>query len=174
MWDDGKIPLCIDVYKKLYEIELFDLPKRIDEVIGNETVVSEKIIALREGLNVPFTELISYWNYVKDNTQFATHQGIKGLEFERVAVIMDDESAGGFLFSYDKLLGARALSATDKRNADEGRDNAISRTMRLFYVTCTRAEESLAIIHYTRDTATVRQTVLEKGWFSNDEIEIIS
>ncbi|GBU27311.1 hypothetical protein R84B8_00841 [Treponema sp. R8-4-B8] len=169
LWDN-KDPQCLAVYKKLREIKLFDLPKRIDDVLSDSIEVDEKIIALREGLNVPFSELIKYWDYVNDCTQFSTHQGVKGLEFDRVAVIMDDEAAGGFLFSYEKLFGAKNLSDTDKRNINEGKDNTLTRTMRLFYVTCTRAKESLALIAYTSDVEKVKQTALSNKWFTNDEI----
>lgn len=170
LWSDETMPICLDVYKKLSEIALFELPKRIEEVIGDESEVSAQIQALREGLNVPFSELINYWDYINDNTQFSTHQGVKGLEYDRVAVIMDDESAGGFLFSYEKLFGAIELTRTDKEHLSNGEDNSMSRTMRLFYVICTRARESLALIAYTSNVNAVKQTAISKGWFEDSEI----
>jgi DNA helicase-2/ATP-dependent DNA helicase PcrA len=173
LWDNKSVPTCIEVYKTLREIALFELPKRIDEVLSDETEVNERIAALREGLNVPFSELINYWEYINGNTQFSTHQGIKGLEFDRVSVIMDDETAGGFLFSYEKLFGAKSLTDTDRRNQAEGKDSSITRTMRLFYVTCTRAKESLALIAYTNDMGAVKKTALSNNWFSEDEIVLI-
>ena len=56
---------------------------------------SKKISALREALSVPFDTLERYSDYVTDNTRFATHQGVKGLEFSRVMVVMDDAEAKG-------------------------------------------------------------------------------
>ena len=132
--------------------------------------MNERIVLLRKGLAVSFSQLIIYWDYINDNTQFSTHQGIKGLEFDRVSVIMDDESAGGFLFSYEKLFGAKALMDTDRKNKNEGKDNSITRTMRLFYVTCTRAKESLALIAYTSNVEATRQTAISQKWFSDEEI----
>jgi len=173
MWETDEDLKCIDVYKKLHAMKLFYLPKRIDDIIDESAETNDAIEALREGLKVPFTELIAYWNYISDKTQFATHQGIKGLEYDRVAVIMDDESAAGFLFSYEKLFGAKKISDTDKRNVNEGKDNAISRTMRLLYVTCTRARESLVLIAYTSDVDAVKKTAIDYGWFTPEEIEIV-
>lgn len=173
LWANGCIPNCIDIYRTLSGLELFELPKRIDEVLSTETEVSEKIIALQQGLGVPFTELGKYWDYINDQTQFSTHQGIKGLEFDRVAVVMDDENAGGFLFSYEKLFGAKSMSDTDKKNKAENKDNTITRTMRLFYVACTRAKESLALIAYTSDVKAVVKTAQENNWFNEDEIIIV-
>lgn len=173
LWNGSSNPKCIDVYKKLEETNLFELPKNIVEVLGTETEVSERIFALRTGLDVPFSELQSYWAYITGNTQFSTHQGIKGEEFDRVAVIMDDENAGGFLFSYEKLFGAKDLTDTDRKNEKEGKDNSMSRTMRLFYVTCTRAKESLALIAYTSNLAAVKKTVVDNNWFVEDEIIVL-
>jgi DNA helicase-2/ATP-dependent DNA helicase PcrA len=174
LWDNGNVPTCLEIYKLLSKTKLFELPKRIEEILSSETEVDERILTLREGLNTSFTEVERYWDYINENTQFSTHQGIKGLEFERVAVIMDDESAGGFLFSYDKLFGAKALTKTDIENEREGKDTAILRTTRLFYVTCTRARESLALIAYTASPADVRKTVLANGWFTEDEVITIT
>src|SRR5690606_38169749 len=108
--------------------------------------------------------------YMSDRAKFGTHQGVKGLEFPRVMVILDDEEARGFLFSYEKLFGAKELTATDIKNAQEGKDTTLERTKRLFYVTCSRAEKSLAIVAYTANPDAVRGQVLSQGWFSEDEI----
>jgi DNA helicase-2/ATP-dependent DNA helicase PcrA len=59
-------------------------------------------------------------------------------------VIMDDEEAGGNWFSYDKLFGDEEVSPTDKNNVEDGNETIIDRTLRLLYVTCSRAKESLA------------------------------
>lgn len=104
---------------------------------------------------------------------FGTHQGVKGLEFSRVLVIMDDAAAGGFLFSYDKLFGATPKSKTDLENAASGKETTIDRTRRLFYVTCSRSEESLAILAYSSDPKKVARNAIAEGWFKDDEIEEI-
>ena len=127
----------------------------------------------RKAFDASFDEIVSYWEYINDNTQFATHQGIKGLEYKRVAVIMDDDESGGFLFSYEKLFGAKNLSDTDRSNISEGKDNTISRTTRLFYVTCTRAEESLALLAYTKNAIATRDTAIQNKWFAQEEVEIL-
>ena len=89
-------------------------------------------------------------------------------------VIIDDEEAKGFLFSYEKLFGAKEKSETDIKNELEGKDSSMSRTARLFYVACTRAEKSLAIIAYTENIDKVRNTLTDNNWFYNNEIEVIN
>lgn len=86
---------------------------------------------------------------------------------------MDDAQARGFLFSYEKLFGAKAKSDTDLRNEREGKDTGITRTTRLFYVACTRAQNSLAVVAYTEDVDSVKNTALSNNWFSENEIIVL-
>ena len=121
-------------------------------------------------MNTPFEQIAAYNRYVTGASPFDTHQGIKGREFPRVMVVVDDEEARGFLFSYEKLFGVKEKTTTDIRNEEQKLDTTIDRTRRLFYVTCSRAEESLAIVNYTGDPIKVRSRVLAAGWFAENEI----
>ena len=135
LWNDGKVPTCLEVLKSIRDTGLFKVGNRVDEVLADYSQdENEKITALRTALSAPFYELERYALYVSDNTRFATHQGVKGLEFPRVMVILDDAQARGFLFSYEKLFGVKAQSDTDEKNAHDGKDTSITRTARLFYV----------------------------------------
>ena len=92
----------------------------------------------------------------------------------QVQIVIDDEEARGFLFSCEKLFGAKGKSDTDAKNEAEGKETAIDRTRRLFCVTCSRAEQSLAVAAYSANPAAVRETVMRQGWFSEDEIEMLA
>lgn len=174
LWNDGKVPTCLEVLKSIRDTGLFKVGNRVDEVLADYSQdENEKITALRTALSAPFYELERYALYVSDNTRFATHQGVKGLEFPRVMVILDDAQARGFLFSYEKLFGVKAQSNTDEKNAHDGKDTSITRTARLFYVACTRAKKSLAIVAYTENEEMVRDTALANGWFLENEIYIV-
>ena len=174
LWNDGKVPTCLEVLKSIRDTGLFKVGNRVDEVLAEYSQdENEKITALRTSLSAPFYELERYALYVSDNTRFATHQGVKGLEFPRVMVILDDAQARGFLFSYEKLFGVKAQSDTDEKNAHDGKDTSITRTARLFYVACTRAKKSLAIVAYTENEEMVRDTALVNGWFLENEIYIV-
>lgn len=121
-------------------------------------------------LSVKMSEFESYYQYISGSAPFDTHQGVKGLEFPRVLGILDDSESKGFLFKYERLFGAEPLTKTDLENAKVGKDNAISRALRLLYVVCSRAEDSLALILYTSDPKASRSTALESNWFTEDEI----
>ena len=128
------------------------------------------IDAWDNALSVPFSQLESYVQYISDKSPFGTHQGIKGLQFPRVMVVLDDNEARGFMFSYDKLLGAKAPTSTDQKNVQEGRETSIDRTRRLFYVTCSRAQSSLAVVVYTNEKDQIRDHLQTLNWFDDGEI----
>ncbi|MBF4228033.1 ATP-dependent helicase, partial [Vibrio anguillarum] len=108
--------------------------------------------------------------YIDENSIFRTHQGVKGNEFERVMVVMDDDEAGGFLFSYEQYFGAKELSQASQKKRDAGEETGLDRTRRLFYVTSTRAKNSLAHVIYTSDVPKVRKNLIERKFALESEI----
>ena len=181
MWSKEANPILLDIVKKVHELEIFSVPdvllpimQRDDEYFNApndvEGETNPDLDAWDMALRSPFGQLVAYDEYISDKSRFGTHQGIKGLEFPRVMVILDDDDAGGFLFSYEKLLGAKELSDTDIKNEREGKDSTVERTRRLFYVTCSRAEESLAVVAYTQNPNMVVNHAKSQGWFYEYEI----
>lgn len=119
----------------------------------------------------PWNELEKYRAYLTGNSELSTHQVVKGSEFTNVMVVMDDSQAGGFLISYDKLFGGQELSDTDQANVKAGKETTIDRTLRLLYVTCSRARESLALVLWSDQPAVALKKIREKGdWFDSEEI----
>ena len=167
-----------EVVKTIWDAQLLKVPDvvfrasklSVDE-IDEET--DEELSAWTKVMDLPIGMIKRYDDYVNQRTRFDTHQGVKGLEFDRVMVIIDDSEAKGFLFSYDKLFGIKDLTDTDKRNLAEGKETSIERTQRLFYVTCTRAKNSLAVVMYTDNPEGVKAESIRKGWFHDDEIDIM-
>ncbi len=123
---------------------------------SQDDAIPQATKAIGEFLGVPFSQVENYVAYISGNTKFDTHQGVKGLEFERVMVIMDDVEARGFSFKYESLFG--------------GSGGSIDATRRLFYVTCSRAERSLALLAYTKEPERIKQHVVNQGWFQDHEI----
>ena len=138
-----------------------------------EDTVEEELRAWVEVMALPINMVRSYDDYVNHRSQFDTHQGVKGLEFDRVMVIIDDSEIKGFLFSYDKLFGVKDLSNVDLKNKENGKETSIERTQRLFYVTCTRAKNSLAVVMYTNNPERVKTETIRKGWFEENEIIVM-
>lgn len=182
LWTNGE-PTCAEIAANIAGTNLFAIPDSLKAALATKLTaqaeisdddeadpVSDQIAALVSFLDCSFSEISPYAAYVAHEAPFDTHQGVKGLEFERVMVLMDDGEARGFMFGYDKLLGAKTYTAADIKNAQEGKDTSIDRTRRLFYVTCSRARSSLALVVYSGDPAAVRAHVIANEWFAPDEV----
>lgn len=180
MWNDNPNTSLLKLIKKTIELNLFYVPSNFSIIanrsetefeVENSVGDDDKLMdAWDEALKVPLSELEGYANYISGRSPFGTHQGVKGLEYPRVMVVLDDEEAQGFLFSYEKIFGAKKLTETDEKNIKDGKETSIDRTNRLFYVTCSRAEKSLAIVAYSKNIAAVKKFMISKGWFSEEEV----
>ncbi|TDV39983.1 hypothetical protein EDF87_121135, partial [Pseudomonas helmanticensis] len=175
-------PTLSEVATLLLQTQLLDVPENLvgtmvlgapGEAPDPEDTNAMTIYAYQQFLERPFSELAAFASYADGLSAYGTHQGVKGLEFPRVMVVINDEEAGGFLFSYDKLLGVKEPTKTDRDNERDGKDNALARTRRLLYVTCSRAEKSLAIVVYTPQPALAKQNVVAAGWLKESEVEIL-
>lgn len=184
LWGETE-PSCGDVLRAVAEYRLMEIPESLKSayaVLNSSTEstdddevadpLSERVSAILSFLEAPFSEIDIYRKYITGLASFDTHQGVKGLEFQRVMVILDDAKARGFLFGYGKLLGDKEFSATDRKNINERKDSSIDRTRRLLYVTCSRTEHSLAIVIYAENLEDVREHVIQQGWFVENEVKI--
>ncbi|GGX85527.1 UvrD-helicase domain-containing protein [Vogesella alkaliphila] len=174
LWKDGADPTLLQVLRCIGQSNLLAIPDRL-RMYGSSDQCLEKImssdeesesdrqteqaVAIENFLKAPFSQIEPFANYIAGRAHFDTHQGVKGLEFDRVMVIMDDEEARGFLFKYEDLFGGKATG-----------DKTVEGTRRLFYVTCSRAKQSLALVAYTGSPDRVRRFVLQQEWFSEDEV----
>jgi DNA helicase-2/ATP-dependent DNA helicase PcrA len=174
--EPGRSATVRDIARHLGETQLFPLHERVRMALDKDAEVgpvleadkdepldvrSEIDAAVDAFLDAPFSEIEPYARYVAGRARFDTHQGVKGLEFKRVMLVMDDTEARGFQFKYEKLFGPA--------NAD---DAVAAATRRLFYVTCSRAERSLALVAYTPQPDRIRDYVINHGWFDTDEVII--
>ena len=110
LWSQDNDPTLADILEEIYKNTLFQVPDALipiaDRLIKKDVLDEEDeperdrvIDAWEEALKCPFSQFEKYVRYISDKSRFGTHQGIKGLEFPRVMVILDDEDARGFLFS---------------------------------------------------------------------------
>lgn len=160
-----------DVLREVTRTGLFQIPDTLRSAVIDPSLADEsdddepederdsRSAAINQFLDAPFAQIRPYIEYVTHKATFDTHQGVKGLEFPRVLVIMDDTEARGFQFKYDKLFG-------------KGEDATMAATRRLFYVTCSRAEHSLCLIAYTENPDSVKTHVIEREWFDSTEVEV--
>ncbi|TGV81827.1 ATP-dependent helicase, partial [Mesorhizobium sp. M2D.F.Ca.ET.145.01.1.1] len=109
LWNAGE-PSCGQVLESIAETNLFEIPDRLKAALAARMTPAdnaraederadpptEGLQALLEFLECPFSMIEPYAAYVAHEASYDTHQGVKGLEFDRVMVLMDDSEARGF------------------------------------------------------------------------------
>jgi DNA helicase-2/ATP-dependent DNA helicase PcrA len=132
--------------------------------------VTDQVIA--SFFKCPVFQVWGYERYLNEESPYSTQHSIKGAEFNRVMVVLDDEEGRrSTSYSYERLLGIKELSDTDVANAGNGRETSQDRTRRLFYVCCSRALTDLAVVLFTNDPISARKAVKETGIFKKDSIK---
>jgi len=135
-----------------------------------EDDTSSEINAMAAFLASPANQLRPYQAYVNEESPFSTQQGVKGAEFERVLVVLDDDEGTHFQFSYEKYFGLKPLSERDKKTQKEGGETGVERTRRLFYVCCTRARQDLVVVLFVADPAAAIAHIRVLGLFPEADI----
>lgn len=176
LWADDADPALLQVLRCVAKSGLLEIPDALQaSAFGaleqadagasaedeQEDPQTESTLAIEKFLEAPFSQVEPFTDYLSGKAHFDTHQGVKGLEFDRVMVIMDDAEARGFMFKYEDLFSGKGAG----NKTAEG-------TRRLFYVTCSRAKKSLALVAYTSAPDRVREFVLKEGWFNAEEIVV--
>lgn len=118
-------------------------------------------------------ELWGYRRYIEKLSPFATQQGIKGAEFDKVLVVVDDKERQLPGYSYGKYFGVTPLSETDENNIASGKDSVIDRTRRLFYVCCSRALSDLVVAVFTDDPENMQNAIVARGLFEPENIHLL-
>lgn len=170
------------VLSPVLSANLFEVDNRLSEAFADKSPAprapargedESKKDRMRRGwcalFATPWSQLKKYRAYLAGSSVLATHQVVKGSEFLHVMVVMDDELAGGNQISYDKIFGGAQLSKSDWDNLKKGKETTIDRTLRLLYVTCSRAQESLALVLWSSDPAAALNRIKESDWFSDGE-----
>lgn len=142
------------------------------EIDGDDA--GREIAAMDAFLRCPASQLWGYRDYVNEQSPFSTQQGIKGAEFQRVLVVLDDDEGTHTQFSYDKYFGIKELSPRDQQNIREGKETSVERTRRLFYVCCTRAVTDLAVVLFSTHVDIAERQVRAARIFPPDAIHTLA
>ena len=191
---DERDPSCAEVLAVVAEHRLFPIPDQLRPCLPDDSPMAQDMAdilaeldlttpeatppaetaitgAWTQALKAPFSQVARYLAYVEDRSPYGTHQGVKGLEFPRVMVIADDaHTRFKGLASYETLFDVKRLSPASQKKAEQGEETTIERTRRLLYVTCTRAEESLALVLYSEAPDAVRRFLITNKWMAEDEV----
>lgn len=76
-----------DILYIIKNSEIYSLPSDLKDAISAEKSIddiSEEAKAWREVIDLPISSIIKYFDYINNKTEYATHQGVKGMQFDRV------------------------------------------------------------------------------------------
>ncbi|CAN7594425.1 UvrD-helicase domain-containing protein [Variovorax paradoxus] len=174
LWESHGDPSLLNILQFTARCNLLELPDAlvvhgsgaIEAAAATSSAADEgedrqsgRDLAIQAFLKAPFSQVEPMAEYLAGEAHFDTHQGVKGLEFDRVMVVMDDTEARGFLFKYEDLFGGKAAG-----------DKTVEATKRLFYVTASRAKRSLALVAYSSAPERIKSFVINQGWFDGEEV----
>ncbi|WP_439603662.1 UvrD-helicase domain-containing protein [Shinella sp.] len=167
MLADGSQATVGAVMRHVHDTELLRLddrfgPHLVDGPVDDGSSGFANVQAL---LACSVNELWAYRRYFTEESPFATHHGVKGAQFERVLVVVDDEEAAFHQYSYGKYFGYVPLSENDQARIEAGEETVLDRTRRLFYVCCSRAMTDLAVVLFVPDVPAALAAIAEKGLF---------
>ncbi|MDR3622469.1 MAG: UvrD-helicase domain-containing protein [Paludisphaera borealis] len=189
MMEPGASETNADVLKHIHTSNAYSLDQRIlsylelseqaeaekDENANAEDdgeELTKSISAMDAFLACPASQFLGYYQYVNNESPFSTQQGVKGAQFDRVLVVIDDDAASHVQFSYDKYLGLKPLSDKEESNRSQGGETTVERTRRLFYVCCTRALKDLVVVLFTENVEAARRQISLLQLFPDDAIHL--
>lgn len=104
--------------------------------------------------SIKYSEFQKLYEYLEGKTPFSTQHKTKGAEFNNVLVVLDN--GGWNNYNFESVFVDNGKSETIK-----------SRSLKIFYVCCTRAKENLAVF-YHKPSANVIAKAQE--WFGEDNV----
>ncbi len=169
-----------DIALHLRDAGLFEFDERYSRVLGFVRGVGDVAqeaetdgAALTEGrssdgamlkfFGCAAQELQPYERYVSEGSPYATQHGVKGAQFDRVIVVMDEEESDYRTYNYERVFASADARAADRARAQQGDENTWSRTLRLLYVCCTRARRGLVLTFFVADPAAILENVVASG-----------
>jgi len=109
-------------------------------------------------------EIEPYSDFINENTPYSTQHGVKGEEYKNVVVVYDDIEAAWNLYSFTKMLVPELAGSPTEGQLD--------RSIRLAYVSFSRAVENLRILLFTADPEGTKNILIEKSLFREDQVII--
>lgn len=172
MLADGSQATVLQLMRHVRDTQVLRLDDRFAPHLVDEPVDdgSSGFSSVQAFLSCPIGELWAYRRYFTEESPFATHHGVKGAQFERVLVVIDDEEAAFHQYSYGKYFGYVPLSDNDQAKINAGEETVLDRTRRLFYVCCSRAVKDLAVVIFVPDVAAASAAIAAKNLFPQASI----
>lgn len=142
--------------RKIFEfIERISVDPEKLNIDEKERQVRDKVL-LEAYMDLPYSELLTFWKHVQNNTVFSTKHGTKGDEFDNVLSVIDDTE------------WVQEYNFKNFFNDTEEKSDRKLRTRNLFYVECSRAIDNLMVLCLSELDSTALANI--KTWFGNDNV----
>lgn len=124
----------------------------IDEKL--ERFKLEKAYVYDRVKTIKYSEFQKLYEYLEGKTPFSTQHKTKGAEFDNVLVVLDN--GGWNNYNFESVF------------IDNGKSDTVkSRSLKIFYVCCTRTKENLAIFYHMPSVNVITKA---KEWFGEDNV----
>jgi DNA helicase-2/ATP-dependent DNA helicase PcrA len=107
-------------------------------------------------MDLSYSELLTFWKHVQNNTVFSTKHGTKGDEFDNVLTVIDDTE------------WVQEYNFKNFFNDTEEKPERKLRTRNLFYVECSRAIDNLMVLCLSELDSIALTNI--KTWFGNANV----
>ena len=136
-----------DVLNFADESGIRKLGDRLNTFSEDKKYLYDRVIAVKYG------EFLNLYEYLEGRTPFSTQHKVKGNQFDRVLVVLDN--GGWNLFNFKYLFEGI------------GTETVLNRTRKLFYVCSTRAKEELVVLYNEPSVDVLEQA---RNWFGVDNV----
>lgn len=124
----------------------------IDEKL--ERFKLEKEYVYNRVKSIKYFEFQKLYEYLEGKTPFSTQHKTKGAEFDNVLVVLDN--GGWNNYNFESVFVDNGKSETIK-----------SRSLKIFYVCCTRAKENLAVFYHNPSPNVIAKA---QEWFGENNV----
>lgn len=111
-------------------------------------------------MNLPYQEIIKFFEHIQRQTVFSTKHGTKGEEYRNVLTVVDD-TEWKQQYNFEKFFD----------DSDDNIDRKL-RTRNLFYVECSRAKENLVVLTISQMNNNALNVA--KRWFGEKNVVAVS
>ena len=137
-----------EVINDAHEMHICLIDEKLERFKSEKGYVYDRVKAIK------YSEFQKLYEYLEGKTPFSTQHKTKGAEFDNVLVILDN--GGWNNYNFESVFVDNGKSETVK-----------SRSLKIFYVCCTRAKESLAVFYHRPSENVIAKA---KEWLGENNV----
>ena len=141
-----------------------NIEERLEQATQEEIEESLTLRQIEQLKGVPYQEVVALAQFLNEHTPFSTKHGVKGAEFENVLIVF---GRGWNHYNWNNFL-----EFVQAANIPANRVAFFIRNRNLFYVTCSRPKNRLALLFTQALSDQALDTI--SSWFGEDAIHSLT